>query len=141
MEAAEAAAEAALNGAALLAQRLEVAIAEERFLPLEASASATGPSIDSGGRGKDGWCLCERLVHPFVRQLLGDHDVFGSPASRALPPAQRAARVRRLRAATDFLGAAHGLVAPVFVRRRPCGNQNIQDTLNVLESERVCEQS
>lgn len=62
MEAAEAAAEAALNGAALLAQRLEDAIAEERFLPLEASASATGPSIDSGGRGKDGWCLCERLV-------------------------------------------------------------------------------
>ena len=36
-----------------------------------------------------------------MRQLLGDHDVFGSPASRALPPAQRAARVRRLRAATD----------------------------------------
>ena len=62
--------------------------------------------------------LCERVVHPFVRQLLGDHDMFGSAASRALSPEARAARVARLRAATDFLGGAHNLIAPVFLKGR-----------------------
>ncbi|KAH8060176.1 carboxylic ester hydrolase [Aureococcus anophagefferens] len=44
--------------------------------------------------------------------------MFGSAASRALSPEARAARVARLRAATDFLGGAHNLIAPVFLRGR-----------------------
>ncbi|KAH8095095.1 carboxylic ester hydrolase [Aureococcus anophagefferens] len=44
--------------------------------------------------------------------------MFGSAASRALSPEARAARVARLRAATDFLGGAHNLIAPVFLKGR-----------------------